>query len=303
MQTMMAIASLLRTLWLLGLCLAPPCAVHASSISNPLRHDGDIGKVVPGYFDVKQKKPFFNMTPNAVHDLPFVGHNHPDPVCSVGFSLAWSTTVGSAVFASPVIFPTGSEGPRQIFLSTFFQTVEALGHDGYKMPGWPLNFEDSTFQGSPMLYDVDGDGKNDVGMVDKNGNLFWVRMGEFGQYLEDYHIQVRKSDGDVHEYDAERGRFCQRRGGRCPLGNAPTDAPVLSPRTTSSTHPSPLPHAHLPGAQAESEARLARQHGPELRRQLRDELDVRPRRVGVRAYVCCLSPCLCRCECRPYALT
>lgn len=43
-----------------------------------------------------------------------------------------------------------------------------------------------------MLYDIDGDGTNDVGVVDKNGNLFWIRIGEFGQYLEDYHIQVPK---------------------------------------------------------------------------------------------------------------
>jgi hypothetical protein len=43
-----------------------------------------------------------------------------------------------------------------------------------------------------MLYDIDGDGTNDVGVVDKNGNLFWVRIGEYGQYLEDYHIQVPK---------------------------------------------------------------------------------------------------------------
>jgi flagellar biosynthesis chaperone FliJ len=43
-----------------------------------------------------------------------------------------------------------------------------------------------------MLYDIDGDGTNDVGVVDKNGNLFWIRVGEHGQYLEDYHIQVPK---------------------------------------------------------------------------------------------------------------
>ena len=123
------------------------------------------------------------MTPTALNNIPAISHGQSDPLCNVGFQLAWSTAVGSAVFASPVIFPSGLDGQRQIFLSTFFQTVEALGHDGYKLPGWPLQFEDSTFQGSPLLYDVDGDGKNDVGMVDKNGNLFWVRMGEFVQYL------------------------------------------------------------------------------------------------------------------------
>ena len=25
--------------------------------------------------------------------------------------------------------------------------------------GWPLSFEDCSFQGSPILYDIDGDGK------------------------------------------------------------------------------------------------------------------------------------------------
>ena len=87
---------------------------------------------------------------------------------------------------------SGPDGKKQILLSTFHQHIEILGHDGYKPSGWPLSFEDSTFQGSPMLYDIDGDGTNDVGVVDKNGNLFWIRIGEYGQYLEDYHIQVPK---------------------------------------------------------------------------------------------------------------
>ena len=77
-------------------------------------------------------------------------------------------------------------------MSTFRQHVEILGHDGYKPPGWPLSFDDSTFQGSPMLYDIDGDGTNDVGVVDKDGNLFWIRIGNYGEYMEDYHIQVPK---------------------------------------------------------------------------------------------------------------
>ena len=87
---------------------------------------------------------------------------------------------------------SGRDGEKQILLSTFHQHVEILGHDGYKPSGWPLSFEDSTFQGSPMLYDIDGDGTNDVGVVDKDGNMFWIRIGDYGQYMEDYHIQVPK---------------------------------------------------------------------------------------------------------------
>ena len=29
-----------------------------------------------------------------------------------------------------------------------------------------------------------------TGSFDKNGNMYWVRIGEYGQYLEDYHIKV-----------------------------------------------------------------------------------------------------------------
>ena len=100
--------------WCALLTILDP-AVEASSITNPLRHDGDISKVVPGYFDVKRKKDYFNMTPSAIKDISYISHGHPDPACNVGFHLAWSTTVGSAVFASPVSFPD-RDGKRQLFL-------------------------------------------------------------------------------------------------------------------------------------------------------------------------------------------
>lgn len=103
--------------------------------------------------------------------------------------------MGSSVYSSPVLFPspsTGVDGKAQlsIFLATFYQYVEVLGYDGFKPWGWPLSFEDSSFQGSPLLYDIDGDGTNDIGVVDKDANLHWIRVGEFGQYLDDYHTQV-----------------------------------------------------------------------------------------------------------------
>uniref|UniRef100_A0A7S3HBI1 DEX1 C-terminal domain-containing protein n=1 Tax=Spumella elongata TaxID=89044 RepID=A0A7S3HBI1_9STRA len=108
------------------------------------------------------------------------------------FRLRWATTVGSPVYSTPVLFPNALDGSKQIFVSTFYQYAELLDKDGFKSWGWPLSFEDSSFQGSPMVYDVDGDGNIDMGVVDKNGNMFWVRIGEFGEYLEDYHVQVPK---------------------------------------------------------------------------------------------------------------
>ena len=63
-------------------------------------------------------------------------------------------------------------------------------NQGHKPWGWPMTFEDSEFLGSPILYDIDGDGKDDIGVIDNNGNVFFIRIGEYGQYLEDYHMQV-----------------------------------------------------------------------------------------------------------------
>lgn len=42
------------------------------------------------------------------------------------------------------------------------------------------------------LYRPIGDGNNDLCVVDKNANIYWIRVGEIGQYLEDYHAQVPK---------------------------------------------------------------------------------------------------------------
>ena len=55
---------------------------------------------------------------------------------------------------------------------------------------WPLS--GASFQGSPILFDIDGDGFNDLGAADKDGNLYWVRIGTFGQYLDDYHVRIPK---------------------------------------------------------------------------------------------------------------
>eukprot|EP00597_Dinobryon_sp_UTEXLB2267_P010077 CAMPEP_0170101382 /NCGR_PEP_ID=MMETSP0020_2-20130122/2221_1 /TAXON_ID=98059 /ORGANISM="Dinobryon sp., Strain UTEXLB2267" /LENGTH=252 /DNA_ID=CAMNT_0010324459 /DNA_START=257 /DNA_END=1012 /DNA_ORIENTATION=- len=81
--------------------------------------------------------------------------------------------------------------------SYFFQVttnilIELIDSDGFKPWGWPISFEDSSFQSSPILHDIDSDGNIDIGVVDKNANLYWIRTGDFGEYLENYHIQIPK---------------------------------------------------------------------------------------------------------------
>lgn len=162
---------------------------NPSPITNPLAENGDVGKVIPDYFDTKRGKEYHNRSPNgniSVNEISDSGATN----CLLDFKLRWSANVGSPVFASPIIFPSSIDESKQIFLNTYYETVELLNSDGFKSFGWPISFEDSSFQSSPVLYDIDGDSNVDVGVVDKKGNLFWIRVGESGEYLEDYHIQV-----------------------------------------------------------------------------------------------------------------
>ena len=167
--------------------------VECSPITNPHLENGDISKIIPDYFDSKTgSRVYHNSTPaylNEAHEFT-LSHVDKDSSCSLNFHLKWTAHVGSPVYATPLIFPSGPEGRKEIFVSTFYDYVEVLGDDGYKPWGWPMAFEESTFLGSPILFDIDADGKDDVGVVDKNGNLFFIRLGEYGQYLEDFHTQV-----------------------------------------------------------------------------------------------------------------
>lgn len=169
----------------------PVSVVLCSPVTEPHLPGGDVGKVIPDYFDSKPgKRAYHNSTPDYQIDQHESSHIDSDASCELGLKVRWSSDVGGPVYGIPTIFPSGPEGKREIFLSTFYDYVEILGFDGHKPWGWPMTFEDSSFHGSPMLFDVDGDGTNDIGLVDKDGNLYFMRIGEYGQYLEDYHIQI-----------------------------------------------------------------------------------------------------------------
>jgi len=168
----------------------------ASPITNPLKEDGsNLHNIIPEYFDSKTKdKRYYNLEPRSNVTVQHeVRHRLTlNSKRDRKFHLRWSTSVGSPIYSTPVIFPNKKTGKKQIFINTYYQYAELLNADGSKSWGWPLTFEDSSFQSSPIIYDIDGDGNTDMGIADKNGNLFWVRIGENGEYLEDYHIQVPK---------------------------------------------------------------------------------------------------------------
>jgi len=176
------------------IAFAAVCALcSASPVTLPHRRDEDIHKVIPEYFDSKTlPRHYHNATvyDEKTLDGTTLSIIDASASCGLDLSIIWSAHVASPIIASPVIFPTGAEGRKELFFATFYDNIEVLESTGHKPWGWPMMFEDSTFLSSPVLYDIDADGKNDVGVVDKNGNIFFLRLGDYGQYLEDFHVQV-----------------------------------------------------------------------------------------------------------------
>jgi hypothetical protein len=157
----------------------------------------------------------------------------------VDFKLQWATAVNSPVFATPIVFPKKRGNQEmQLFLNSYYQYIELIDCDGFKPWGWPLSFEDSSFQSSPILYDIDSDGNIDIGVVDKNANLYWIRTGDFGEYLENYHIQVpglkikrnwaEHLDPNFVDSSASLSMFDRKRK-RQQYWDVPTAAPYMAP--------------------------------------------------------------------------
>eukprot|EP00966_Prymnesium_polylepis_P226799 5247176-Prymnesium_polylepis.1 len=96
--------------------------------------------------------------------------------CSIDVQLAWTTRLGSSVYSTPHI-AASPHGGRQVWASTFVRFVEALrGDDGHELAGWPFAFGHSSIHASPLLYDADGDGIDEVIVVTFDAEVVVLRQ-------------------------------------------------------------------------------------------------------------------------------
>ena len=224
------------------LALVVGSAVIASPVTLPHRKDEDIAKVIPDYFDSK-------MAPRSYHNATVYDEKtldgttltiiDPESSCGLDLSILWSAHVNSPILSTPVIFPAGLEGRKEVFLSTFYDAVEVLESTGHKPWGWPMMFEDSVFLSSPILYDIDADGKNDVGVIDKNANLFFLRIGDYGQYLEDYHVQVPRLKVARNWFEGLDEDFADNQASISMFDRVSRDRPPVSSKDTEVTATTP----------------------------------------------------------------
>eukprot|EP01029_Cantina_marsupialis_P027610 TRINITY_DN773087_c0_g1_i1.p1 TRINITY_DN773087_c0_g1~~TRINITY_DN773087_c0_g1_i1.p1 ORF type:complete len:807 (+),score=263.55 TRINITY_DN773087_c0_g1_i1:55-2475(+) len=110
--------------------------------------------------------------------------------CSLEMHLGWESEVGSSVFNTPTIGYFLPDGHKQIVVATHSKYVEIIEHDGYKPFGWPITFENSEFHTTPIPFDIDGNGYDDLVLCDNHGSIFWVQLSEQGRYLHNFHSRV-----------------------------------------------------------------------------------------------------------------
>ena len=123
---------LIAMLYSLCLCLSTLLVAFSSSITNPFGENGDIDKILPDYFEEDRKPPpkaYHHSKPDKLENVKTI---QEDAMCEIGFRFRWSASLGSSAYSSPVIFPSGPQGKKQIFQNTFYQYIEIVGYDGYK---------------------------------------------------------------------------------------------------------------------------------------------------------------------------
>ena len=113
--------------------------------------------------------PFYARTTlndSAVDEIVNVEAGGSEPVAGCPSSsafdiqLAWTTRLGASVYSSPLLLPSASG--NQIFASTFVRYAEAVDGHGHELPGWPYAFSRASFHTSPLAYDIDGDGVDEM---------------------------------------------------------------------------------------------------------------------------------------------
>lgn len=129
---------------------------------------------------------FFNrsaLAPTAVDELISAADKARDDAGSTtcdhhDIQLTWTAKLGASVYSTPLIAldPAGS-GMPMVLSTTFVRYVEALrGSDGHSAgPNWPHAFGRATFHTSPLLFDADGDGADELLLLSYQGELLFLK--------------------------------------------------------------------------------------------------------------------------------
>ena len=183
-----------------------------------------------------------------------VGSGHP--TCGHELSLAWTSKLGASVYSSPLIVPTATSGPA-IWANTFVRYAEALdGASGHERKGWPYAFSHATFHTSPLRFDVDEDGIDEMLLLTFEGEVIFLNQEGLplrGRRYRLPKLRVRKRwyEGlhDIHTMPFKRAGHALVDHGHdddAP-GRAAEPEPSVEPSTSTSAQRAPSDESEFGG--------------------------------------------------------
>jgi FG-GAP-like repeat len=99
----------------------------------------------------------------------------PEINCHLDVSLRWTATVGSSAYSTPLVADMNGNGERDVFVATLNHYVERLhGRNGKKVKNWPFAFASRALSASPLLYDVTGDGVEEIVVTTDDAEMVFI---------------------------------------------------------------------------------------------------------------------------------
>lgn len=163
-------------------CLLCLCsAVLLLLFSVPLSTSEDSGASRPGSALMIVDNKYRNSSPLQLEEILFgmnaADHDNthlPDIGCHFDVAIRWIADIGSRGYGTPLIDDVFGE-ERQIVVAGLENFVEILyGTDGDKAKNWPFSLT-STMVASPLLFDIDSDGVDELLITTKDGDFVFLR--------------------------------------------------------------------------------------------------------------------------------
>ena len=175
--------------------IAPLSRVESNPKSDPIFNGRDV-KQSNAHDFVRGEWDYDSVKETGVDEL-----YSPDQ-CPLQFKLTHVKKLhgGAAIIGTPTVLPLRSDQPsRQAVVPSFAEQLDVMdftpidsahgnGDYSYAFETFPMIFEGSLFYGNGVVHDVDGDGVEDVVMVDFDGRLIVVPLDAYAtMYNKDEH--------------------------------------------------------------------------------------------------------------------